>query len=113
MDRSSPVPVLFQSVLARSRISEDRLGWSYYGENCIRYLFNNSAVRYYRILWIIVIFIGAIATESAIWTIADILNAAMCIPNVIVVLLLREEISKDTKYYLWDDHIEEEDPDLE
>ncbi len=89
------------------------LGWSYYGENCIRYLFNDSAVRYYRILWIIVIFIGAIATESAIWTIADILNAAMCIPNVIAVLLLREEISKDTKYYLWDDHIEEEDPDLE
>ena len=89
------------------------LGWSYYGENCIRYLFNDGAVRYYRILWIIVIFIGAIATESAIWTIADILNAAMCIPNVIAVLLLREEISKDTKYYLWDDHIEEEDPDLE
>lgn len=89
------------------------LGWSYYGENCIRYLFNDGAVRYYRILWIIVIFIGAIATESAIWTIADILNAAMCIPNVIAVLLLREEISKDTKYYLWDDYIEEEDPDLE
>lgn len=89
------------------------LGWSYYGENCIRYLFNDGAVRYYRILWIIVIFIGAIATESAIWTIADILNAAMCIPNVIAVLLLREEISKDTKYYLWNDHIEEEDPDLE
>lgn len=88
------------------------LGWSYYGENCIRYLFNDAAIRYYRILWIIVIFIGAIVSEGAIRTLADILNAAMCIPNVIAVLLLRKQIEKDTKYYLYGGHLEEEDAEL-
>ena len=75
-------------------------------------MFNDAAIRYYRILWIIVIFIGAIVSEGAIWTLADILNAAMCIPNVIAVLLLRKQIEKDTKYYLYGGHLEEEDAEL-
>ena len=88
------------------------LGWSYYGENCIKYLFGKKAIRIYQVLWIVVIFIGAILTEGAVWTMADILNAAMCIPNVIAVLLLREQIQKDTKYYLYEDHLEEVDSEL-
>ena len=89
------------------------LGWSYYGENCIRYLFGDKAIRIYEILWIIVIFIGAMVSEGAVWTLADILNAAMCIPNVIALLLLRDVIAKDTRYYLHEDHLEETDPELE
>ena len=88
------------------------LGWSYYGENCIRYLLGEKAIIVYRVLWIVVIFIGAIVSEGAVWTLADILNAAMCIPNVIAVLLLRNVIAEDTKYYLNDEHLEETDPDL-
>ena len=88
------------------------LGWSYYGENCIRYLLGEKAIKVYRVLWIVVIFIGAIVSEGAVWTLADILNAAMCIPNVIAVLLLRNVIAEDTKYYLNDEHLEETDPDL-
>ena len=88
------------------------LGWSYYGENCIRYLFGRKAIRIYQALWIVVIFVGAIVSEGAVWTIADILNAAMCIPNVIAVLMLRNIISKETKYYLYEDHLEESDPEL-
>ncbi|MBQ2138154.1 MAG: alanine:cation symporter family protein, partial [Erysipelotrichaceae bacterium] len=89
------------------------LGWSYYGENCIRYLFGKKMIRYYQILWIIVIFVGAIVSEGAVWTLADILNAAMCIPNVIAVLLLRDQIAKETRYYLYEDHLEEIDPSLQ
>ncbi len=89
------------------------LGWSYYGENCIRYLFGQKAIKVYQILWIVVIFIGAMVSEGAVWTLADILNAAMCIPNVIAVLLLREVIRKDTDHYLYGDHLEETDPELE
>jgi AGCS family alanine or glycine:cation symporter len=89
------------------------LGWSYYGENCIKYLFGKKAIRIYQALWIIVIFIGAMVSEGAVWTLADILNAAMCIPNVIAVLLLREVIKKDTDYYLYEDHLEDSDPELE
>ncbi len=88
------------------------LGWSYYGENCIKYLFGKKAIRYYQVLWIVVIFIGAILTEGAVWTMADILNAAMCIPNVIAVLMLREQIAKDTRYYLYEGHLEDSDSEL-
>ena len=59
------------------------------------------------------ILIGSLVSEGAVWTLADILNAAMCIPNVIAVLLLRNVIARDTKYYLDEGHLEEEDPDLE
>jgi AGCS family alanine or glycine:cation symporter len=89
------------------------LGWSYYGENCIKYLFGKKAIRIYQVLWIIVIFIGAIASEGAVWTLADILNAAMCIPNVIAVLMLRSVIAKETEYYLYGGRLEEADPELE
>ena len=89
------------------------LGWSYYGENCVRYLFGKKAIRFYQILWIVVIFVGTIVSEGAVWTIADILNAAMCIPNVIALLLLRNVIEKDTLYYLNDEHLEDVDAELE
>ena len=89
------------------------LGWSYYGENCIEYLFGKKAIRIYQILWIVVIFIGAIVSEGAVWTLADILNAAMCIPNVIAVLMLRNVISKETQYYLGEGRLEEVDPELQ
>ena len=89
------------------------LGWSYYGENCIKYLFGHKAIRIYQALWIVVIFIGAIVSEGAVWTLADILNAAMCIPNVIAVLMLRDQIEKETQYYLYGDRLEESDPQLQ
>ena len=89
------------------------LGWSYYGENCIKYLFGHKAIRIYQVLWIVVIFIGAIVSEGSVWTLADILNAAMCIPNVIAVLMLRDQIEKETQYYLYGDRLEESDPQLQ
>ena len=89
------------------------LGWSYYGENCIRYLFHKKAIKPYRAAWIIVIFIGTILTEGTVWTIADILNAAMVIPNMISVLMCLPQIIKDTKYYLHEGHLDEVDPEIE
>ena len=89
------------------------LGWSYYGENCIRYLFHKKAIKPYRVAWIVVAFIGVILTESTIWTIADIMNAAMVIPNMISVLMCLPQIKKDTKYYLHEGHLDEIDPEIE
>lgn len=88
------------------------IGWSYYGENCFKYLFGRKYIEIYQMLWIVVMLIGAIVSESVAWTMADILNAAMCIPNVIAVLLLRDVIKKDTDYYLYQNHLEEEDKEL-
>ncbi|MBQ0036179.1 MAG: sodium:alanine symporter family protein [Firmicutes bacterium] len=88
------------------------LGWNYYGRNCCRYIFGHKSLPVYQALWIVVIFVGTILTEGVIWTIADILNAAMVLPNMLAVLWLRKEMVEDTKYYLDGDHLEEEDPNL-
>ena len=66
------------------------LGWDYYGERCLEYLSGGSkkAVKTYRWLYILAVFIGPYMTVSAVWTIADIFNACMAIPNMIALIVL-------------------------
>ena len=64
------------------------LGWSYYGERCAEYLFGVRAIQPFRILWVIAIPIGAMGNLGMVWTIADILNGLMAIPNLIALLAL-------------------------
>jgi AGCS family alanine or glycine:cation symporter len=64
------------------------LGWSYYGERCAEYLFGVRAIYPFRILWVIAIPIGAMGNLGMVWTIADILNGLMAIPNLIALLAL-------------------------
>ncbi|NMB34734.1 MAG: sodium:alanine symporter family protein [Firmicutes bacterium] len=75
------------------------LSWSYYGEKCLEYLLGNRAVRFYRFLWIILIFIGAVSHLQAIWTAADILNGLMALPNLVGLLGLSGVICRITKDY--------------
>ena len=88
------------------------LGWNYYATQCVRYLFNDKAVKVYLFIWVVVIFLGTILDLKAVWNLADVLNALMVIPNVIAVLLLIKEIRKDTDYYLYQNHLDEEDKEL-
>ncbi len=81
------------------------LGWCYYGEKSVEYLSGVKYVKLYRIVWIIAVFFGAIVNLSVVWTISDIMNALMAIPNLISLLLLSGIIAKETKYYLWDNHL--------
>ncbi|MCH3965945.1 MAG: alanine:cation symporter family protein [Clostridium sp.] len=76
------------------------LGWSYYGERAAEYLFGRNIIKPYRVLWVIVAFIGTIASLNLVWTIADILNALMVIPNVIAMFLLNGVIVSETKKYI-------------
>ena len=76
------------------------LGWSYYGERSAEYLFGKKAILPYKILYIAVLVIAPVVTLDTVWTISDILNALMAVPNLIAVILLSKEIAKDTKYYL-------------
>ena len=64
------------------------LGWNYYGERCLEYLANgrSAAVTTYRWLYILAVFIGPFMTVSAVWTIADIFNALMALPNLIAII---------------------------
>ncbi len=76
------------------------LGWSYYGERCAEYLFGRKAILPYKLLYIAVLIFAPVRALDMVWTIADILNAFMAVPNLIAVLLLSSQISNDTKFYI-------------
>lgn len=75
------------------------LGWDYYGERCLEYLTNGSrgAVKCYRWLYIAAVFVGPYLTVAAVWTIADIFNAMMALPNIVALLALSGIVAKETK----------------
>lgn len=77
------------------------LGWNYYGERCLEYLSNGrkGAVTTYRWLYILAVFIGPFMTVSAVWTIADIFNALMALPNLIAIIALSGVVVAETKAY--------------
>lgn len=77
------------------------LGWDYYGERCVEYLFNGkqNLVKIYRYLFVLAIFIGPFMTVSSVWTIADIFNGLMALPNLVALLVLGGLIGKETKEY--------------
>ena len=77
------------------------LGWNYYGERCIEYLFNRkrSVVTGYRWLYILAVFIGPYMTVAAVWNIADIFNALMAFPNLIALLALSGVVTRESKDY--------------
>lgn len=77
------------------------LGWNYYGERCLEYLTNRNmkAVKVYRALYIVAVFIGPYMTVSAVWMIADIFNGLMALPNIIALLCLSGVVAKETKAY--------------
>lgn len=64
------------------------LGWSYYGERCAQFLFGPKVILPYRLAWVAALFAGAVADLGLVWTIADILNALMAVPNLIALLAL-------------------------
>ena len=76
------------------------LGWAYYGERCVEYCFGPRALIPYRILYVAVAAIAPIVALDLVWTIADILNALMAVPNLIAVILLIPVIRRETKKYL-------------
>lgn len=77
------------------------LGWDYYSERCLEYLSkgNQKVVKAYRWLYIVAVAIGPYMTISAVWTIADITNGLMAIPNCISLIVLSGVIAEETKKY--------------
>lgn len=75
------------------------LGWCYYGEKSIEYLFGVKSILPYRILFIIFIGVGAISKLSFVWNLSDTLNGLMAIPNLIGLLLLTPVIISETNKY--------------
>jgi AGCS family alanine or glycine:cation symporter len=77
------------------------LGWSFYGEKCSEYLFGVRAITPFRILWVMMIPVGAMAQEQLhfVWLVADTLNAMMALPNLLALLLLSPVVFKLTRDY--------------
>lgn len=77
------------------------LGWDYYSERCLEYLSGGrmGVVKVYRWLYILAVLIGPFLTLSAVWTLADIMNGLMAIPNLIALVALSGIIVAETKSY--------------
>lgn len=77
------------------------LGWDYYSERCLEYLTNGKmgVVKGYRWVYIVAVFIGPYMTVSAVWTIADIFNGLMALPNMIALFALSGLVAKGTKEF--------------
>lgn len=81
------------------------VGWSYYGEKAWEYLFRKNektrrtVILIYRICFIIAVYIGAVGGLEFVWSVADTLNAAMALPNLVGILLLSGVVIKETKRY--------------
>ena len=78
------------------------LGWDYYSERCLEYLIGGKKVGVlmtYKWLYIVAVFIGPFLTFEAVWTIADIFNGFMAIPNLIALVALSGVVAAETKSY--------------
>lgn len=85
------------------------LGWSYYGERCVEYLFGRKGMIPYKLVFILVLFIAPIISLDMVWTLSDIFNALMAIPNLIAVILLSGVVVRETNYYLYGNRLDEYD----
>ena len=73
------------------------LGWCYYGEKCAAYVFGDGFVPAYRVIYVITVMLGTVASLDLVWSAADTFNGLMAIPNLIALLLLSKVILKETK----------------
>jgi len=76
------------------------LGWSYYGEKSIEYILGVRAVLPYRLLFVVASFFGALYSLDFVWTLSDVMNGLMALPNLVGLLLLSGVIASETRDYL-------------
>jgi alanine or glycine:cation symporter, AGCS family len=78
------------------------LGWAYYGERNMDRLFGRVAVTPYRLVFVLVIFVGAVTELEVVWIFADIMNGLMALPNLIGLLVLSGMIVRETRAFFAD-----------
>jgi AGCS family alanine or glycine:cation symporter len=82
------------------------LGWSYYGEKAAEYIWGRKAIQPYRWLWVAVVMIGSVLSLPLVWSLADITNGLMAIPNLVSLLVLQAVIVTETREYLWNNNLD-------
>ncbi len=78
------------------------IGWCYYGEKAVEYLFGRKAILPYRILWVIFVFVGANLKLSTVWDFSDAANGLMAVPNLAALLALSGLIARETREHASD-----------
>lgn len=99
----SQIPVLGSIILVFGIITfayTTVLGWSYYGERCAEYLFGKRATIFFKIIFIFVILLGPVIELDIVWSLSDIFNALMAVPNIIALVFTSGLIAKETKKWL-------------
>jgi len=76
-------------------------GWSYYGEKACEYLWGLKSIRPYRYLWVIAVMAGSVLSLPMVWSLADIANAFMAVPNLISLIVLHRVVVEETRQHLW------------
>lgn len=75
------------------------IGWNYYGEKAIEYLFGHRAINVYRVFFTVAVMVGAMVSLEFVWNFSDLANGLMAIPNLIGLLLLSKVIKQETHRY--------------
>jgi AGCS family alanine or glycine:cation symporter len=75
------------------------IAWSYYGDRCANYLFGPGAVLPYKIVFVIMHFVGAVLPLTVIWNLGDIFLAVVIVPNLIALILLAPQVAEETRSY--------------
>lgn len=75
------------------------IGWSYYGEKSIEFLFGEKSVNPYRVVFVVFVLIGSISALEIVWNFSDVANALMAIPNLIALIVLSKVVQSETKRY--------------
>ena len=101
----TPILVIGIAAFAYSTI----LGWSYYGERCVEYLFGRGGMIPYKLIFVFILLIGPVIKLDLVWTMADIFNALMSIPNLVAVVVLSPVVVKETNNYLSGNRLDEYD----
>jgi alanine or glycine:cation symporter, AGCS family len=78
------------------------IAWAYYGDRAIQFMFGDKAILPYRVVFIALILIGALGPLHMVWSMADIANVLMAIPNILSLLLLSTMVKKITDDYFSD-----------
>ena len=76
------------------------IGWAYYGEKCVEYLFGDKVIPLYRVLFTLVVVPGATLQLETVWKFTDITNSLMAIPNLIGIMALGSVIIAETRHFL-------------
>ena len=98
----SAIPCLGQPMLLFSIVTfayATILGWSFYGERCLEYLFGTKSFFLYRLCWVLTLVFAPVLRLSLIFEVSDLLNALMALPNLLGLLLLADVIRDETRIY--------------